>query len=171
MDNQDMQEINGHAKDAAVDAVSNLLYTVTFDLCNSLISKGLPQDKVLEAGNEVFAHYVDAGIKVRKKPAPRQKTQKDEKVAKMQPIDVLKASQKKKMQSVTDAIKWTTHPDDDKYSYSTDFQLARGFPVKNNKTGKIEGVVTDKETLPITVEDVQVAMQYHLECDFESIVR
>ena len=150
----------------AAGVVGDLIYTVVFDTCNEIISMGVEQDKVLQAANKVVNSYLDAGIKVRKKPAPRPKTSKAP--AKEKPIDVLRAAHRK-LHSLADNIIWVSHPDSDEYSYTTTVKLARGYPVKKNSTQKVVMVVNDDKTEMLSLSDAKIAMSLGLDIDYDSV--
>lgn len=166
-----IMEDNKDFKDSLVkvanEATGNLIYTVVFDMANDLITKGVVDEAtVLESASGTIQKYLDTGVKVRKKPVVRQKAPKAP--AKDKPVDALTAASKK-MNSLTGKILWVTHPEDENYSYSTNVKLANGFPVKDNTTGKVVMVVTDEESIPLTVKDAKVAMSYGLEVDYDNI--
>ena len=119
-----------------------------------------------EATGNLIQKYLETGVKVRKKPAVRQKAPKAP--AKDKPVDALTAASKK-MNSLTGKILWVTHPDDENYSYSTNVKLANGFPLKDNSTGKVVMVVTDEESIPLTIKDAKVALSYGLEVDYDNL--
>jgi ankyrin repeat protein len=76
----------------------------------------------------------------------------------------------RKMDNVSSKITWVTHPEYEYYSYTTDVQLANGYPVKLNNTGKIVMVATrDDDTVPLTVKDAKVARSYGLDVDYSNI--
>lgn len=145
--------------------IGDIIYTVIFDTCNEMIAHGMDQEKVLECANKVVNIYLEGGIKVRKKPAPRKAQPK---ASKDKPIDVLKAAHKK-LHSLTDNVVWIEHPDSKDYSYTTSVKLVRGYPVRNNKTQKIEMVVNDEATCPLTINDVKVAMGLGFEVDYDNV--
>lgn len=160
-----MDESREHAKNAAVDAVSNIIYTAIFDYANDLIAAGVDQEVVLKTANEAVNKYSDDGIKVRKRPVPKPKAPKKEKD---KPIDIITAATKK-MGISKKTILWITHPEDDNYSYTTDLKLATGYPVKNKITNKLEMVATDDKSMPLTIDDVKIARSYNLDVDLSSI--
>lgn len=162
-----MEESKENLIKTAGHVVGDLIYTVVFDTCNEIISMGLDQEKVLAAANTVVNNYLQGGIKVRKKPAPRPKVQKATST-KDKPIDVLKAAQKK-LHSLSDNIVWVVHPDSDEYSYTTSIKLAKGYPVKNNATQKIEMVVNDETTGPLTVNDAKIALAMGMDINYDSV--
>lgn len=163
-DSKDMQE---KVLQSATGAVSDLVYTVIFDVCNEVISAGgVDQDKVLEAANAVVNKYVDGGVKVRKKPAPRPKAPKAP--PKDKPVDILKAASRK-LNSLTNNTVWVVHPESDEFSYTTNFKLATGYPVRNNMTHKVVSVVNDDATAPLTVKDAKIALGLGLEVDYDSV--
>lgn len=156
-----------HLLDSSSRLIGDIIYTVVFDTCNEMISVGMDQEKVLECANKVVNNYLDGGIKVRKKPAPR-KTQPKATAAKSKPIDVLKAAQNK-LHSLTDNITWIQHPSSDKHSYTTSVKLVKGFPVMENETGKIVMVVNDEETCQLTINDAKVALALGFEVDYDKV--
>ena len=163
-DNKDFKE---NLVKVANEATGNLIYTVIFDMANDLITKGVvDEETVLKSASETIQKYLETGVKVRKKPAVRQKVPKAP--AKDKPIDALTAASKK-LNSLTGKILWVTHPEDDNYSYSTNVKLANGFPVKDNLTGKVVMVVTDEASIPLTVKDARVALSYGLEVDYDNV--
>lgn len=163
----DDEAIRGKLIAASSDALSNLIYTVIFDVSNEVISSGgAEQDKVLEAANVVANRYVDGGIKVRKRPVPRPKTAKAP--AKDKPIDTLAAASRK-LKSLTDNVVWVAHPESDEYSYTTSVKLATGYPVKNTATNKVVMVATDDASGPLTIKDARIAVSLGLDVDYESI--
>jgi hypothetical protein len=148
--------------------MGDVIYTVVFDTCNEMIAQGIDQEKVLECANKVVNNYLEGGIKVRKKPAPRKAQPKAASAAKDKPIDVLKAAHKK-LHSLTDNVVWIDHPHSTDYSYTTSVKLVKGYPVRNNKTQKIEMVVNDEETCQLTINDVKVAMGLGFEVDYDNV--
>ncbi len=154
---------------AAVDAVSNLMYTVVFDTVNEIITTaGADQAKALDAANSVIAKYLEGGVKVRKKPAPRAKAAKAP--AKDKPVDVLTAASRKAKNAASNLV-WLEHPESSEFSYTAGLRLATGFPVRNNLTNKIVMVATEDSTEKLTVKDAQIAMSYGLAIDLDSVSR
>ena len=162
----DSKQLHDDILEAAKDTVGNLIYTAVFDTCNEIISAGADQDMVLQSANRVVARYLEGGVKVRKKPAPRAKTAKAP--AKDRPVDALTAASRK-LNNLASNLVWVAHPDDDKYSYTTSLKLATGYPVRNNITHKVQMIVNESETAPLTVKDAKVAMSLGLDVDYESI--
>lgn len=150
----------------AGDAVANLAYTVVFDICNEMISSGANQEATLECANTVVNKYVEGGIKIRKKPAPRAKTLKATTEGK--PVDALTAASRK-LNNLGSNVLWIHHPNSSEYSYTTSIKLATGYPVRNNMTHKVCYVVTEEDTVPLTVKDARVAMSMGLEVDYDSV--
>jgi ribosomal protein L16/L10AE len=114
---------------------SPLMYTVVFDTVNEIImTAGGDQAKSLEAANEVVNRYLEGGIKIRKKPAPRAKTTKTP--AKEKQVDALTAASRK-VKSMASNVFWMQHPEDPDYPYTPSIRLSKnGFPVRNNHTKK-----------------------------------
>lgn len=145
----------------AQDTLKNLIYSVICDVCNEVITNCPNADSkvVLTAANAVIDKYVGEGVKVRKKPAPRSKT-------------AVKPAQKKvdlytAVKSRNDEMKipsWMKHPHNDEYSFAT-IKFPTGYPVRNNKTGKLVGVATDNEVHALTKDDITYARMYSLEID------
>lgn len=160
------EEIRNNLIAASTDAISNIIYTVIFDLSNEIISSGVDQEKVLEIANQTVQKYVDGGIKVRKRPVAKPRVTKQP--AKDKPIDALTAASRK-IKSLSDNLVWIAHPDDSAYSYTLDVKLATGYPVKNNATNKVEMVATDEKSLPLTIKDARVAASYGLDVEFTSV--
>ena len=151
---------------AAADAVSNLVYTVVFDVSNEIISAGAEQDAVLQCANRVVNKYVEGGIKVRKKPAPKAKVSKAS--TKDKPIDALTAASRK-INNLSENLVWMFHPNSNEYSYTTSIKLATGYPVRNNMTHKVVMVIGDDATNPLTVKDAKVATAMGLDVDYDAI--
>lgn len=163
----DNKELRDNLVKSATNIVADLAYTVVFDTCNEIISAGgVDQDKVLEAANNVINRYVDGGVKVRKKPAPRPKTPKAQ--AKDKPVDILGAASRK-IKNLTDNVVWVVHPESDEYSYTTSIKLGTGYPVRNNDTHKVVMVADDETTKPLTVKDAKIALSLGLEIDYDSV--
>jgi hypothetical protein len=163
---ENMNETRENTAKTAVSLMGDVIYTIVFDISNELISAGIDAEKVLECANKVVNNYVEGGIKVRKKPAPRKTQPKAS--AKSTPIDLLKAAHKK-MHSLTDNITWIEHPDSKDYCYTTSVKLVKGYPVKNIKTQKIEMVVNDEATVPLTVNDAKVALTMGFDVDYDHV--
>ena len=163
MDNKDVHE--GAVK-AAEDAVANLIYTVVFDVANEIISAGAEQDAVLKCANTVINKYVEGGIKVRKKPAPKAKVSKVS--AKDKPVDALTAASRK-LNNLAENLVWMFHPNTKEYSYTTSVKLANGYPVRNNMTHKVEMVIGEDSTNPLTIQDAKIAQSMGLDVDFDAI--
>ena len=161
----DDKNIQENIAKASADVISNLVYTITSDIINEAIGAGVDQGVMLECANKVVNRYVEGGVKVRKKPAPRAKAPK---VVKDKP-DALTAASRKMSSNVANNATWMHHPDDNNYSYTTNVRLSNGWPVRNNATGKIEYVVTDETTMPITLNDAKLAMGFGFEIDYSSI--
>ena len=162
----DSKETHDDIVKAAVDAVSNLVYTVVFDVSNEIISAGAEQDAVLQCANRVVNKYVEGGIKVRKKPAPKAKASKAP--AKDKPVDALTAASRK-LNNLGENLVWMYHPQSNEYSYTTSMKLATGYPVRNNMTHKVVMVIGDESTGPLTVKDAKVATAMGLEVDYDAI--
>ena len=162
----DNKETHDDIVKAAVDAVSNLVYTVVFDVSNEIISAGAEQDAVLQCANRVVNKYVEGGIKVRKKPAPKAKVSKAP--AKDKPVDALTAASRK-LNNLGENLVWMYHPQSNEYSYTTSMKLATGYPVRNNMTHKVVMVIGDESTGPLTVKDAKVATAMGLEVDYDAI--
>lgn len=164
---EDTKELHENVVKSATNIVGDLVYTVVFDTCNEIIAAGgVDQEKVLEAATTVVNKYVDGGVKVRKKPAPRPKTPKAP--AKEKPVDILKAASRK-MNSLTDNVVWVLHPESDEYSYTTSVKLATGYPVKSNMTQKVVLVANDESTAALTVKDAKIALSLGLDIDYDSV--
>ena len=161
-----MEDVKENVVKPAEDAVANLLYTVVFDTCNEMISAGVDQEQALECANRVINKYVEGGVKVRKKPAPRPKAAKAP--AKDKPVDALTAASRK-LNNLAGNIVWIHHPDSDEYSYTTSVKLATGYPVRDNMTHKVVMVVNDTSTVPLTIKDARVAISLGLEVDYDKI--
>ena len=162
----DSKETHDNIVKAAVDAVGNLVYTVVFDVSNEIISAGAEQDAVLQCANRVVNNYVDGGIKVRKKPAPKAKVSKVP--AKDKPVDALTAASRK-LNNLGENLVWMYHPQSNEYSYTTSMKLATGYPVRNNMTHKVVMVIGDESTGPLTVKDAKVATAMGLDVDYDAI--
>ena len=153
----------------ATDAVGNLLYTVAFDICNELITAGADQEAVLECGNRVVNRYIEGGVKVRKKPAPRAKAPK---LTKDMPVDALTAaSRKMNMSNLAGRVLWVHHPESNEFSYTTSVKLVSGYPLKNNLTQKVCAVVNEDSIGALTVSDAKLAMSLGLEIDYDEVVK
>ena len=164
---EDNKDFKDDLVKVANEATGNLIYTVIFDMANDLITKNVGDEAtILQSASVTAQKYLETGLKVRKKPVVRQKVPKAP--AKDKPVDAMTAASKK-LNSLTGKIVWVVHPDDENYSYSTNFKLANGFPLKDNSTGKVVMVVTDEETVPLTVKDAKVAQSFGLDVDYDSI--
>ncbi len=151
---------------AAKDAIDNLVYTVVFDTCNEMIAAGMDQAKILERANAVVSKYVSEGIKLRRKPAPRVPKQR---IVSSQ-TDAVTAASRKMKQKVSNNFVWVPHPSNTGYSYTKDAQLATaGYPLKENKSNKIVGVVDDNTSHALSPEDVRIAMSIGLQIDFGAV--
>lgn len=153
---------------AANDAVGNLVYSVAFDMCNGFIARGVDQEAALECANSIVKEYVEGGIKVRKKPAPRAKVPKAP--AKNKPVDALTAASKK-LNNLADNLVWLHHPETNEFSYTTSVKLATGYPLRNNLTHKVVMIIGDDGTLPLTMKDAKVALSLGLDIDYDSITQ
>lgn len=163
-----MDEDKNNSMLAANQAVGDVIYTAIFDVANEIISsiEDVDQEKVLKAASNVLSHYVDGGLKVRKKPSPKPRAPKGP--ASDKPVDILKAASKK-MHTLTDNLVWVTHPDSEELSYTTGAKLVNGYPVLNTMTQKVVSVVTDDATVPLTIADAKVALSLGLEVDYDSV--
>lgn len=163
----DNDDIRNKLLTASTDAISNIIYTVVFDLSNEIIiSSGADQEKILEIANQVVNKYVEGGIKIRKRPVAKPRVTKQPN--KDKPIDTLTAASRK-MKSLYDNVVWIAHPDDNNYSYTLNIKLATGYPVRNNETNKIEYVATDETNAPLTIQDARLAASFGLDVEFSSI--
>lgn len=163
----DTKDLQNKIVQSASNIIGDLVYTVVFDTCNEIIAAGgVDHEKVLEAANTVVNKYVDGGVKVRKKPAPRPKVPKTS--VKEKPVDILKAASRK-LNSLTDNVVWVVHPESDEYSYTTSVKLATGYPVKNNMTHKVVLVANDESTAALTVKDAKIALSLGLDIDYDSV--
>ena len=162
----DSKETHDDIAKAAVDAVGNLMYTVVFDVANEIISAGAEQDAVLECANRVVNKYVEGGIKIRKKPAPKAKVSKAP--SKDKPVDALTAASRK-LNNLGENLVWMYHPQSNEYSYTTSMKLVTGYPVRNNMTHKVVMVIGDDSTGPLTVKDAKAATAMGLEVDYDTI--
>jgi len=163
-DMKDNEDWRAKLMEVAKHHVENLAYTVVFDTTNEIIEMGADPQIALECGNRVISRYVDGDIKVRKKPVPRAKAPK-----KQGPVDLMTAATRKAGRA--NEVEWVRHPESSNYSYTLQCKLANGYPVMNNSTGQICGVVTDEATLPLSVTDAKVAQSYRFEVDPDSIVQ
>lgn len=152
----------------AEKAVGDLIYTIVFDLSNEITNTtDVPAEKVLEAASSVVNKYITGGIRIRKKPVPRAKTERVP--AKEKQVDTLTAAQRK-INNLSNAFVWVVHPEDEKYSYSTSAKLASGYPVRDNITHKVVMVATENECIDLTVKDAKVALSLGLDVDFSKVV-
>jgi hypothetical protein len=165
---EESKDMRANMMKAAEDAVGNLVYTVVFDTCNEIIATGADQEAVLACANRVVSRYMEGGVKVRKRPAPRAKTTKAP--AKDKPVDAITAAFKK-MNTLADNAVWIHHPEDSAYSYTTSIKLATGYPVRDNMTRKVVMVINDEATVPITIKDARVAVSCGLDVDYDSVVK
>ena len=164
---EDNKEFKDNLVKVANEATGNLVYTVVFDMANDLIANGAADETtVLKSASGTVQKYLETGVKVRKKPVSRPKAPKAP--AKDKPVDAITAASKK-LNSLTGKIVWLEHPEDNNYSYSTNFKLANGYPLKDNSTGKVVRVVTDEETVALTVKDAKIAISQGLEVDYDNI--
>jgi hypothetical protein len=154
-------------KSAAGDVVANLLYTAVFDTANEAIAGGADQAKTLEAADAVINRYVEGGVKIRKKPAPRAKAAAKT-PAKEKQVDAVTAASRK-VKSLSSNITWVVHPEDSSFSYTPDVRLPSGYPVRENATQKVVMVATEDSTVPLTVKDARMAMSYGLQIDTSQI--
>lgn len=161
------EETRSSLLNSAQQTLGDLVYTVVFDTCNEMISAGLEQSTVLECANLVVKKYVSDGIKMRKKPAPRASKPK----APTSQIDAITAASRKMKKKVSERIMWVYHPSDNEYSYTTDVQLVTGYPVKQNISSKVVGVVDDTSCKGLTMEDARVAISMGLDVDFDSVIK
>lgn len=148
----------------ANNIIGDLLYTAICDTCNEIISvcPGVDEAAALKAANKVATKYFEEGVKVRKKPAPRAKTTKS---PKPQSMDLLSATNKKQSSQLP-ITTWNKHPKSDKYSFAP-ITFATGFPLRNNQTGKLVGIITDHDTHIPTKEDLKIALTYALEYEVD----
>jgi hypothetical protein len=133
------------AIEAANSAVSDLIYTVVYELSNNLVEKGLPESIVFEEASALISKYNEEGMKIRKKPAPRKK--------------------KDGVEAKKGNFVWLVHPNERKYSYTKDIPLARGYPLRDNSTGKIVGVITDDDCEALDSVDIKVVLSHGLEVE------
>lgn len=148
----------------ANNVIGDLLYTAICDTCNEIISvcPGVDEAAALKAANKVATRYFEEGVKVRKKPVPRAKTTKS---PKPQSMDLLSAANKKQS-SQLQINTWKKHPNSDEYSFAP-VTFATGYPLRNNKTGKLVRMITDNDTHVPTKEDLKIALTYALEYESE----
>lgn len=159
-----MATINKDALLAATErSTSELLYTVITDVYNEFMDvfPTLDADKVLNVANKVITKYVEEGIKMRKKPAPRAKT--TVKPAKPKTLDLFTAAQQKKSSQLT-ISNWILHPENNKYSFAK-IDFPSGYPIRDNATKKLVGIITNEDTHAPTEEDKKYAVMYSLEVD------
>ena len=153
---------------AAGDALGNIMYTVAFDVANEIIGAGADQEEVLACANAVLNRYVEGGIKIRKKPAPKAKVSKV--AAKDKPVDALTAASRK-LNNLAENLVWMFHPNTKEYSYTTSVRLANGYPVRNNMTHKVEMVISEDSTSALKIQDAKIAQSMGLDVDFDAIGR
>lgn len=166
----DFESLKSVILKAAENSTGDLIYTVVCDICNELIGVVPEADsaKVLTAGNTVISRYVDQGIKIRKKPAARNKVVKA--TPKQKPANDLLAAANKKENDPYKKFLWSAHPNSSSHSYTVDIMLKNGHPVILTETQKVVMVINEETTQPITMEDAKIALSYHLNIDESAIV-
>ncbi len=151
---------------AASDTVSNIVYTVVFDVCNEMIAAGMDQAKVLEHANVVVNKNVDENIRMRKKPAPRAVKPKP---ASSYTDVTITAPPRKMKPKVSETFVWLAHQGNPSYCYTKSARLATGYPVKDTNNNKIIAVIDDTSTHALSPEDVRIATSLGLQIDFSAV--
>ena len=152
------EQFRENAVKAGEETIANIVYTVVFDTCNEMITAGVDQDMALQCANSVVNRYLDGGIKVRKKPAPRA----PKGTTKSKNIDAMTAASRKQLMNMGEKCTWVYHPNNNEYSYTTGIRLESGYPVRENATRKICYVINDTETRDLSNNDVRMAKSFGL---------
>lgn len=120
---------NDHFNTAS-QAVSQLLWTFSNDLCNVLVERGVSKELLNETTDEILRKYVDSGIKL--KPAVTARTKREKPTTTSNTIMNLVKS-KKNINIHT--ANWVDHPDDPALKFTRDIKLHTGrYPIiKENK--------------------------------------
>lgn len=169
----------GEEKDkrSATEIINNnlfgdLVYTVVFDVCNEVIRQNpeIGDKNFLECGNAVIEKYVESGIRVRKKPAPRQSKPRAT-VAREKATDMYTAaSRKAASRRNVSSYNWVQHPDNENYVYTKDVSLKNGYPLIEVGIKKVVGVINEEGTKGLTSDDAKIAASYGLEINHKSII-
>ncbi len=64
--------------------------------------------------------------------------------------------------AVAATIRWHPHPENDEYVYTTDVELAMGYPLKHAESGNLVGTVDDESVKDLTNKDVKIAARLNL---------
>jgi hypothetical protein len=147
-------EVRHNIRTEMVNSTENLVYTVLYDYCNAMISKGVDSKLALDTAGELAQSWLNNHLKMRKRPAPRATKPRQPKA---EAIDVKAASSRVSRKALTDHAEWIYHPETNKLMYTKSFQLKTGYPVKNVE-GKIVGVITEDGVTNLTANDVRLAV-------------
>ncbi|KAG1000516.1 hypothetical protein G6F27_013746 [Rhizopus arrhizus] len=114
----------------ASQAVSQLLWTFSNDLCNELLEHNVDKDLLNNATEKVLQKYIDTGLKL--KPAVTARSKRTKAVT--SPNTVMNIIKSKKNINIHTA-NWHEHPDDPTLSYTHDiiFHTKRHPVIRDNK--------------------------------------
>lgn len=140
----------------ASQAVSQVLWTFSNDLCNSLIEHGVSKELLNEVSSEILKKYVSSGIKL--KPAVTARTKKEKPTTSTSNVMNMIKSRKKTIHNVT----WETHPNDPTLKYTTEIRFyTKRYPLM--KDNKLVGTVDDKDSYEPSEGEIGEAQLYGFE--------
>lgn len=156
-----MEDIRSKLNGPSETLINDLIYTILYDYTNEIIAAGMDEGEALKTANVLAERYIESGIKMRKKPAPRAKPKAKN--------DAISAASRKTKKSMSNEIVWVVHPSDETYLYSTSHQLSTGYPIKHSETNLIVGVIDDDSSHALTPDDAKVAVSLGMKVDYSSI--
>lgn len=124
----------------SVEWISALMEETMVDLRNTFIENQYSEEIIEDAITKLQQQYASPGIRIRVIPAPAKK----------------KTTVKKENES----LKWITHPGDNTFSYTEDFSLTNGIPLRNNKTYVIIGAIDNDGIQELITQDIATCARY-----------
>lgn len=124
----------------SVEWISSLMEETMADLRNTFIENQYSEEIIEDAIAKLQQQYVNPGIRVRVVPAP--------------------AKKKTNVKKESETLKWITHPGDDNFSYTEDFNLINGIPLRKNKTFVIIGAINNDGVQELMTQDIATCARY-----------
>lgn len=116
-----------------VNSIDRLIEETITTLRDKFIEDHYSEEVIDDVVEKLRHQYATQGIRIRVIPAPTKK-----------------ATVKKEKES----LKWVTHPGDSNFSYTEDFILTNGIPLRNNKTCVIVGAIDDEGPQELVSKDI-----------------
>lgn len=141
----------------ASQAISQVLWTFSNDLCNKLVENGVSKELLNEVSSQVLQQYVDTGIKLKPAVTARIKRDKTPNPSTSNVLSLIK-NKKKDIHNVH----WIPHPSDSSILYTTDIKFhTKRYPLM--KDNKLVGMVDDKDSYAPTEAEIGEAQLYGFE--------